>query len=39
MLIMQNMLGKRQLGVIVPNVSDVLLEAYLQATAGLAYIW
>jgi hypothetical protein len=35
---MQNKLGKRRLRVIVPNVSDVLLEAYPQAAAGVAYI-
>jgi len=37
-LILQNILGKRRLDVIVPNVSDVLLEAYFQASARLAYI-
>ena len=37
-LILQNMLGNRRLGVIVPNVSDVLLESYFPAAVRLAYI-
>jgi len=39
MLILQSMLDKCQMGVIAPNVSDVLLEAYFQAAACVAYIW
>jgi len=37
-LILQNMLGKRQLRVIAPNVSDVFLKAYFRVAARLAYI-
>jgi len=38
MLIFQNMLGKCQLGVIAPNVSDVFLKVYFQVAARLTYI-